>query len=211
MKKNLITAILALTMVSAFSANWYTVVKVVKTPKVRDCIIFEIKGTVLKGTEVKDEKGSTYIHLDFVPFEEHKVLYIENNKVWWATLNKNGSNYSINGTGPSKYSFRVINPNEGYTKGFMTITSSVSGKGVGVPSVSCVFSCETENEYDDVTGKYSFKSGSGTFTGNSYPTGQALVYTAPAVIPTEMMAPAWGTFKVYRKSLLDDEIIELLK
>ena len=105
----------------------------------------------------------------------------------------------------------MINPTEGSLKGYMTTSFSIGGKGVGIPSALCTFSGETINEFNEETGKYEFKSGSGTFTGSSYPSSQSLSYTAPALITTEKMSPAWGTFKAYRTILTDDELIELLK
>lgn len=205
MKKNLILSIITilLTASTVFGASTNT--------KTRDCIIFEIEGTVLQGTEVKDEKGSVYVHHDFVPFKSIRILFIDGKNIWIASVKKSGKQYSINGTGTNKQSFRVINPTEGSLKGYMTTSFSIGGKGVGIPSATCTFSGETINEFNEETGKYEFKSGSGTFTGSSYPSSQSLNYTAPALIATEKMAPAWGTFKAYRIILTDDELIELLK
>lgn len=121
MKKNLILSVIAI-LFTAISAFGYTVVPKART---RDCIVFEIEGTVLKGTEVKDEKGSIYVHHDFVPFKSIRIFYIEGKNIWIACVRKSGSKYYINGSGTNKQSFRVINPTEGSLKGYMTTSFSI--------------------------------------------------------------------------------------
>lgn len=185
-------------------------------PKTKECLIFELELTRLKGTEVVDEKGSKYIHTDFIPVKSTEVIYYVQSGRWWnsykAKVSSNGK--SINGGGENRQDVMVMNPIEGGTDGFIAFTMSLASTDKGLtPPVQAHLSGAIETEWNEEEQRYILKSGHGIVSCHSYPTTwEARDFMKPAVPSTQSaIAPGWGTFTVRRAILTDAEILNLLK
>ena len=215
MKKQLIIAI-AVTMM-AFTAVAGSVSYTPLVPRSYECLIFDIELTRLHAVEVKDEKGSKYIHTDFVPVKTKQIFYYSQTsgkkfwQSWHAKTNSNGK--SLNGSGESRQSVMVTNPREGSTDGFIVFIMDIPRLDAFTPSIQLHLSGTFDGEWSDVEQRYMLKEGRGVVAGHSTATKfGAFDFMAQAVPSIQSpMAPAWGTFTVTRKILTENEIVNLLK
>ena len=186
----------------------------------KECLIIQLNGVVIQGVEAKDEKGSPYIHADFVPFHETAVLYVSKPTytkychIYYAVLSKNANGQkSVAGSAPTLFSPIVINVKENATNGYIAFEIGLKGKGVGTTSLRCYCAGESENEWLESEKRYILKSASGTFVGNSYSRTAAIFDFMALAIPSiqTKQLPAWGTFTIeYGGYLTDKEIIDLI-
>ena len=163
-----------------------------------------------------DEKGSKYIHTDFIPVKSTEVYYYTQSGRWWncykARLSSSGNSFS--GSGESRQDVMVMNPKEGGTDGFIAFTMSLASTDTGLtPPVQAYLSGTIETEWNEEEERYILKSGHGVVTCHSYPSHWvARDFMKQAVPSTQSaIAPGWGTFTVRRAVLTDAEIVNLLK
>ena len=216
-KATLFGIIMALFLAATATAQNITYVSDLKKipPKTKECLIFELDLTMLKGTEVVDEKGSKYIHTDFVPVKRTEVFYYSQSGRWWTCYKAklSSSKTSINGSGESRQNIEVMNPRENSTDGFIAFTMGLSSLDLSTPPVQCHLAGQIETEWLEEEQRYVVKSGHGNATCHSYPTTWTardfMIQAAPST--QSAIAPGWGTFTVRRAVLTDAEIINLLK
>ena len=186
-------------------------------PKNYECLIFELELTRIHGIEVTDEKGSKYVHVDFVPFKTTQVFYYvqtAGGRFWQSWQGKVGSNSkSLNGSGESRQAIMVMNAREGSTGGYIVFVMDIPKLDAFTPSVQCHLSGTFDGAWDENEQRYIVKEGRGVVAGHSTQTKWAawdfLEQAAPSI--QSPMSPAWGSFTVRRAILTSDEIINLIK
>lgn len=187
-------------------------------PKTKECLVFKLELTMLKGVEAEDGKGSKYIHTDFVTRTRTEVFYYvprtAGSKYWscWqAKVNSNGK--SLNGLGESRQDIMVMNPLEGGTDGFIAFVMHIPSLDPSTPSVNCYLAGEFSGAWDEKDRRYYLNEGSGTVVVHSYPcTWDARDFMSQAVPSTQSaIAPGWGRFTVTRALMTDAEIVDMLK
>lgn len=186
--------------------------------KTSECLVFKLELTMLKGAEAEDEKGSKYIHTDFVSYTRTEVFYYvpraAGSKYWscWqAKVNRNGK--GLNGLGESRQDIMVMNPLEGGTDGFIAFVMHIPSLDPSTPPVNCYLAGTFSGAWDEEAQRYYLKEGSGTVVAHSYPcTWQARAFMTQAVPSTQSaIAPGWGRFTVTRALMTDAEIVDMLK
>ncbi len=186
-------------------------------PKSHECLIFEIELTQLHAIEVLDEKGSKYLHTDFVPRTLRQVFYYKQTsgrkywQCWQAKVNSNGK--SLNGSGENRQDIMIMNPKEGGIDGFIAFAFDITSLDKYTPSVKCHLAGTFEGEWLEDEQRYILKTGRGVVSAHSTPTIWAARDFMEQAVPSiqSAIAPAWGTFTVRRAILTETEIVTLIK
>ena len=215
-KNNIVELILAVIFVATTASAggvYYTPL----VPKSYECLIFELELTQLHAVEVVDERGSKYVHTDFVPRTLRQVFYYKQTsgkkyyQSWQAKVNSNGR--SLNGTGENRQDIMVMNPKEGGTDGFIAFVMDIPSLDKFTPSVKCHLAGTFEGEWLEDEQRYILKAGRGVVSAHSTPTTWSardfMVQAVPSV--QSAIAPAWGTFTVRRAILTENDIVQLIK
>lgn len=212
--KNLLIAVVVMFAATALAGSVsYEPLK----PKSYECLIFELELTQLHAVEVVDERGSKYVHTDFVPRKLRQVFYYKQTsgkkyyQSWQAKVNSNGK--SLNGTGENRQDIMVMNPKEGGTDGFIAFAFDISSLDKFTPSVKCHLAGTFEGEWLEDEQRYILKTGRGVVSAHSTPTTWSARDFMEQAVPSvqSAIAPAWGTFTVTRRILTENEIVDLLK
>lgn len=214
MKKIIATiAIISIIAASASAAVSYTPL----TPRKLECLIFEIELTQLRAVEAVDEKGSKYVHVDFIKRKTTEIFYYTQTagkrfwQSWHGRVNQNGK--SLNGSGESRQAVMVMNPREGSVDGYIVFVLDLPRIDEFTPSIQCNLSGTFEGEWDENEQRYVLKEGRGVVGGHSTATKWAAWDYLQQAVPSiqSSMAPAWGSFTVRRAVLTENEIVNLLK
>lgn len=215
-KTNIIEAIIAAIFIAAtaFGAQpSYTPLQ----PKSYECLVFDIEITQLHSVEVKDERGSKYIHTDFVLCRMTQVFYFSQTsggkywQCWQGRVNSNGK--SLNGSGESRVDIMIMNPKEGGTDGFIAFIMTLPRLDTFTPPVQAHLSGTFEGEWLEEEQRYVVKNGKGVISAHSTATKWAARDYMEQAVPSVQspIAPAWGTFTVLRAILTESEIVNLIK
>ena len=209
----LIMAIIFVAATASAGGVYYTPLQ----PKSYECLIFELELTQLHAVEVIDEKGSKYIHTDFVPRTLRQVFYYKQTsgkkyyQSWQAKVNSNGK--SLNGVGENRQDIMVMNPREGETDGFIAFVFDIPSLDRFTPSVKCHLAGTFEGEWLEEEQRYILNTGRGVVSAHSTPTTWTARDFMEQAVPSvqSAIAPAWGTFTVRRAILTENEIVNLIK
>lgn len=209
----LIMAIIFVAATASAGGVYYTPLQ----PKSYECLIFELELTQLHAVEVIDEKGSKYIHTDFVPRTLRQVFYYKQTsgkkyyQSWQAKVNSNGK--SLNGVGENRQDIMVMNPREGETDGFIAFVFDIPSLDRFTPSVKCHLAGTFEGEWLEEEQRYILNTGRGVVSAHSTPTTWTARDLMEQAVPSvqSAIAPAWGTFTVRRAILTENEIVNLIK
>ena len=183
-------------------------------PPMYECLVFDLDVNFLRGTEVTDELGSKHVRLDWVNQKIKRIVYMRENgqfcKSYEARVNANGKN--MNGVSTTHHAVMVMNTFEGETDGYVSFTFSIP-KDDFTPALNLYLSGKTTNKWNDYYKRWMLVNGSGVVSGQSYSTTWSawadLKPATPDII--SQVAPVWGTFKVNREMLPEDEIVSILK
>ena len=213
MKKLILAIAIIATIIASAGGVYYTPL----VPKSYECLIFELEITQLHAVEVVDERGSKYVHTDFVPRTLRQVFYYKQTsgkkyyQSWQAKVNSNGK--SLNGVGENRQDIMVMNPKEGGTDGFIAFVFDIPSLDKFTPSVKCHLAGTFEGEWLEEEQRYILKTGRGVVSAHSTPTTWSARDFMEQAVPSvqSAIAPAWGTFTVERKVLTEAEIVAILK
>ena len=213
MKKLILAIAILSTIIASAGGVYYTPL----VPKSYECLIFELEITQLHAVEVVDERGSKYVHTDFVPRTLRQVFYYKQTsgkkyyQSWQAKVNSNGK--SLNGVGENRQDIMVMNPKEGGTDGFIAFVFDIPSLDKFTPSVKCHLAGTFEGEWLEEEQRYILKTGRGVVSAHSTPTTWTARDFMEQAVPSvqSAIAPAWGTFTVTRRILTENEIVEILK
>ena len=215
-KKTIIIETIIATIFIAASAFGGSVSYEPLKPKSYECLIFELELTQLHAVEVVDERGSKYVHTDFVPRTLRQVFYYKQTsgkkyyQSWQAKVNSNGK--SLNGVGENRQDIMVMNPKEGGTNGFIAFVFDITSLDKFTPSVKCHLVGTFEGEWLEEEQRYILNSGRGVVSAHSTPTTWSARDFMEQAVPSiqSAIAPAWGTFTVRRAILTETEIVTLI-
>ena len=213
MKKIIAVIAILANIITSAGGVYYTPL----VPKSYECLIFELELTQLHAVEVVDERGSKYVHTDFVPRTLRQIFYYKETsgrkywQCWQAKVNSNGR--SLNGSGENRQDIMVMNPKEGGTDGFIAFVMDIPSLDKFTPSVKCHLAGTFEGEWLNDEQRYIIKTGRGVVSAHSTPTTWSARDFMEQAVPSvqSAIAPAWGTFTVERKVLKEDEIVAILK
>ena len=215
MKKLIALLLIALTSIAICGEITYIHGKEEIKPKTKECLIFEIDLTILKGTEVVDEQGSKHYHLDWIPLHTRRVVYFtQQGRFWRSYEGRTSSSNGLSGSATTHHAVVVMNTFEGDTDGYIAFNFSIGvNDNSATPPVNCSLSGKTQNRWDEEEQRYVLVSGSGVVSGHSYPTlWNAWGDLQKAALDVQSaITPAWGTFTVHREVLTDAEIVKKLR
>lgn len=186
-------------------------------PKTFECLVFELDIHQLRAVEAVDEKGSKYIHTEFVPRKLTEVFYYRHTsggrflQSWHAKANNSGT--SLSGSGESRQAVMVMNPKEGSAEGYIVFIMDIPKVDAFTPSTQLHLSGTFEGEWNEAEQRYILKHGSGVVAGHSTATKWAAWEFLEQAVPSiqSAMSPAWGSFTVRREVLTEKEIVKLIK
>lgn len=186
-------------------------------PKSYECLVFDIELTQLHAVEAKDERGSKYIHTDFVPVKMTQVFYFSQTsgrkywQCWQGRVNSNGK--SLNGSGESRVDIMIMNPKEGGTDGFIAFIMPLPRLDTFTPVIQAHLSGTFSGEWLEDEQRYVVKNGKGVISAHSTATKWAARDYMEQAVPSVQspIAPAWGSFTIRRAILTENEIVNLIK
>lgn len=215
MKKAFVFAMVMSMMASAlFAANPKPIVKT-------EYLVFKISYNAPATTRVRDEKGSEYLHIDYISKTTCVVVkceYKKEEKYGRVHETKNATNLhlsssnSINGSGMSQSTFAVLNPNENSNKGAVCFQVGLSGTGEGLASATCELAGLLDVEWNEEEQRYVVTGGEGFVSGSNYPSPyEAYAYLTSATHGgMARKLPIWGTFTVKRYGDIPTEQVKRL-
>ena len=214
-KTNIFELILAVIFIAATASAggvYYTPL----VPKTFECLIFELDFHQLRAVEAVDEKGSKYIHTEFVPRKLTEVFYYRHTSggrflQCWHAKTTNGT--SLSGSGESRQAVMVMNAREGITDGYIVFIMDIPRVDAFTPSTQLHLSGTFEGEWNEEEQRYIVKTGRGVIAGHSTATKWIAWDFLEQAVPSiqSSMSPAWGSFTVRRAILTEREIVNLIK
>ena len=217
-KLNLVELIIAVIFIAATaSAGSVTYGYGPLPPKTFECLVFEIDLHQLRAFEAVDEKGSKYVHTEFVLRKLTEIFYYRHTsggrflQSWHAKASNSGT--SLQGSGESRQAVMVMNAREGSADGYIVFIMDIPKLDAFTPSTQLHLSGTFEGEWSEADQRYILKEGRGVIAGHSTATKWAAWDYMEQAVPSiqSSMSPAWGNFTVRRAILTEKEIVQLIK